>query len=152
MTKVEICLTICAFVMPFLALLFVLPKKISGKQEKPKETAKFTINKEEKKEETKPVESKLTEKPVEKKKRNPFEDVKYSAEDFRGYLNRRKENMTKPKHKTPKEDTTFSFADFMAKKSKEDIAPALIREDIHNLSPDLTAMMIAGVLDKKDFD
>ena len=158
MSKFEIFLIVCAVLVPFIAMVFVLPKH--KKKEKPAKPLKTLadIKKEEQRVEpefSKVQPQKEIETDFEKEVNNldVFEDTGFSSADFKDYLSKRKVNSRPEFVKTPEEDTTFSYADFLEKrKAEQNKQPKTIKEEIHSLSPELKAMLVAGVLDKKNFD
>ncbi len=150
MTKFEMFLVVFACLAPIIAILFVVPKgfrfkkkpKVELKQVTPEETFSYLPEQQEKKE---PVELKEKEKKVTDL---PFDKVEFSSDDFKGYLNRRDEN------KVPKfmQDDMFDPLDIVNPVRRKKEEPKQIKEQIQDLSPELKAILIAGVLDRKNFD
>lgn len=143
MSIIERVLLIGACVAPLVALLFILPK-IKKKKPKTFETTEYVPEKKEDPVEVKPeiVEEKVQEK--------SFED---EIESYREFLKRRKENMTEPsKNELPKgyQDLTESYSALRRRRAQR------LNEEkntnIHNLDPEIKALLIAGILDRKYFD
>ena len=151
MLSFETLLIISVCSIPFVAFVFLLPKF----KKKEKKHAKQT----EEKQSTASVEIKseakdvLPEKPQEKKTETTFVNNEFAPEDFRGYLNHRKERMTKPS----RVDLPEGFIDrtqpyLPRKKQRQSEQPKSVAEEIRSLSPELKALIFAGALDKKNFD
>lgn len=156
MSSFEIVLIVLACAVPCVALFFVLPKKLKGekksKKEKKSELKTYEeLKKEETKEEPKTQEQSKVE--LEKKKEpSKVATTEISTDDFSSYLKRRK-NPTKPSRiELPKDflDRTSPYAH--RRKQKEEQKPKNVAEEIRLLSPELKALLIAGVLDPKNFD
>lgn len=145
MSKIEIILIVMACSVPLVALLFSLPKKIKGKKEEKKVVeAKPEIKevKEEVKKEEKPIEK--TVRPIE---------TSFSADDFKGYLQERQNNSSKPKRVELPRDFVDRTEDYFPRRRRvRQEKPKTVAEEIKSLSPELKALIISGVLDKKDFD
>ena len=146
MSWVEICLIVCAVLVPVVALFMVLPK-IKGKKAK---TEKPKQEKVAEKVEPKPKEQTKEEKPKEGKINQPiFESSQYSADDFKDYLKERNKNIETPKLKQqPKDfkDMSLGLDEYMKLKQmpKQDIL-----DEINKMSPEMQAIVFAGLLDKK---
>ena len=142
MTNFEIYVIICALFMPILALIFVFPK--SGKEKTPpKESVAKSENIDKPQKEEKPV------KPKEEKKKILFDPVEYSPEDFKGYLDKKHEIVSKPEEKL-ENDVGISLEDFISRRRP------LVQEEkeassLDELSPELKAMLMIGILDRKHF-
>lgn len=145
MSNFEIFLIVMVCAVPVLALLFVLPK--FKKKEKKAKAIELSKTYSEIKSEEK----------VEPKKETPKEAIsKYvnnhiSPDEFKSYLKDKK--TTKPSRiEFPADfkDRTMPYTprrNMMANKKPNSVA-----EEIRSLSPELKAMLIAGILDKKDYD
>ena len=83
-------------------------------------------------------------------KRNTIES-EISTDDFRSYLNKRKET-TKPKRIDLPEDFKDKTMPFMPRPGRRGGKPKTIAEEIKTASPELKALIISGVLGPKDFD
>lgn len=145
MSNFEIFLIIAACSVPLVALLFSLPKKIKGKQKNEKVVESKPVV-EEKKEEIKKEEP-----PVEKMLR-PIE-TSFSSDDFKGYLQERQNRTSKPKRIELPKDFIDRTEDYFPRRKR--IRPEkqkTVAEELQSLSPELKALIISGVLDKKDFD
>jgi hypothetical protein len=138
----EIILIVCAVAVPIVALLFVLPKRKANDNAPTKEA----------KQPEPPKESQP--KPAEEKK-----DLKIttsnnlSNSDLKSYAEYKKRFAPAPKTaKMPydyaSETHYFDFPEFVEPKPKKDNS---ISGQIKSLSPELKAMLIAGVFDKKDY-
>lgn len=143
-------LILSACSIPFIAFVFVLPKF----KKKEKKTAKQA----EEKQTSVPLETKteakvsMPEKPQEKKFEPVFNNAEFSPEDFKGYLNNRQKNMSKPTRVDLPEgfiDTTQPFVRRVKNKQEKS---QTVAEEIRSLSPELKALIFTGALDKKNFD
>ena len=90
MSNFEIILLVMAIAVPVLALVFVLPK--FKKREKKVQVQTKTY------EQIKKEEAKVEEKsePVQEKKASVITNNDFTSEDFRGYLNHKQKNITRP--------------------------------------------------------
>lgn len=146
MSWVEICLIVCAVLVPVVALFMVLPK-IKGKKAKAEQPKQEKVAE---KVEPKPKEQTKEEKPKEGKINQPiFESSQYSADDFKDYLKERNKNIETPKLKQqPKDfkDMSLGLDEYMKLKQmpKQDIL-----DEINKMSPEMQAIVFAGLLDKK---
>lgn len=155
MSKIELVILILAASIPFFALIFVIPKNLfknikekKGKTKKSdpkpvKEESKPTI------EEKPKEEPKTTEKPKEPKKDFMFADL--STDDFRSYLKERPE-IAKPKrveHDDGFLDRTTPYVPMRPRRPMRPRKPKNLSEEIKSLSPELKALIIAGILDRK---
>ena len=146
MSWVEICLIVCAVLVPVDALFMVLPK-IKGKKAKAEQPKQEKVAE---KVEPKPKEQTKEEKPKEGKINQPiFESSQYSADDFKDYLKERNNNIETPKLKQqPKDfkDMSLGLDEYMKLKQmpKQDIL-----DEINKMSPEMQAIVFAGLLDKK---
>lgn len=137
MSKIELILLISACLVPFVAFIFIMPKL------KKKNKDKKSVVKEEKPEEKQP-EIKKEQPTLNQKVENK---VVYNSDDFKGYLQHKEETTTKPKRKKVEdlEDFTFPYEPFdFNERPKE--KP---KNDFAHLSPEIKALMIAGILDPK---
>ena len=147
MSNFEIILLVMAIAVPVLALVFVLPK--FKKREKKVQVQTKTY------EQIKKEEAKVEEKsePVQEKKASVITNNDFTSEDFRGYLNHKQKNITRPTRvNLPKDfkDVTEPYIPRRRRSVKE--KSKTVAEEIRSLSPELKALIIAGVLDKKDFN
>ncbi|MBO5954563.1 MAG: hypothetical protein J6Q13_01180, partial [Clostridia bacterium] len=109
MTRFELCLIVFALIMPIVAFIFVNPK--SKKEKAPsKENTSKPENTDKLPKEEKPVNVKG------EKKKQLFDSVKYSPEDFKGYLDRKHEIVSKPKQKYVENDEIISLEEFFERK------------------------------------
>lgn len=148
MSSFEIALIFMACSVPLVAFLFVLPK--FKKKEKPEPTPVKTLE-EVKKEEPQPA---VKPEPIKEKKTNTaLMNNDFTPDDFRGYLNHKQKNTTKPSRVELPMDFMDRTEPYMPRRRRGfDDKPKSVAEEIRSLSPDLKALIIAGVLDKKDFD
>lgn len=146
MSWVEICLIVCAVLVPIVALFMVLPKIKSKKtkEEQPKqEKAAENV-------EPKPTEQTKEENPNKGKKIQPvFESSQYSADDFKDYLKERNKNIETPKQKQKSKDfkdLSLGLDEYMKlkQKPKQDLL-----DEINKMSPEMQAIVFAGLFDKK---
>ncbi len=149
MSSFEIFIIVLVCVVPIIALFMVLPKikiKFKSKQKKSPKTKTYA----EIKAEEEPKEVKIEEKPKETKKQTIASEI--STEDFKNYLNRRQPT-TKPSKMELSEDFVDRTSPYFPRRMRRSVQkPKNVAEEIKNLSPELKAMLIAGVLDKKDYD
>jgi len=143
MSNFEIFLIVMLCATPFIALLFVLPKKL--KKEKAAEKVETKTLKDIKQEEPKPV---VEEKKIEPKK---VASSEISTDDFKSYLKRREPTSKPNRVELPKDfkDMTLPYRPRRRVKNEK---PKTIGEEIQSLSPELKALMITGILDRKNFD
>ena len=147
MTKMEILLIVCAVLIPIVALIRILPKmkkkEKSAKQEKPKEEPARQIQQEEKK----PDSAKKIK--TESKQQLFDQNSSYSADDFKDYLKEKNKKINKPVRKElSKEykDLTKGYEEYMRQSTKPEKSMA---DDICCLSPELQAMVLTGILNRK---
>ena len=143
MSIMEKILLISACVAPLIALLFILPK-IKKKKPKTFETTEYIP---EKKEEPVEVKPEIVEEKVEKKS---FED---EIETYREFLQKRKQNITQPSRvELPKDyqDLTESYSALCRRQARMQNQEK--NTNLHNLDPEIKALLIAGILDRKYFD
>ena len=148
MFNFETVLIVMACSVPFLALTFVLPKFKKKEKSNPiKEEKSFQ---EGKKEEEK---SEPHKEDLEENKTEIDSNADFSPEDFKKYLTNRNKSTIKPTRiELPEgfEDRTMPYIPQHRRKVEE--KTKTVAEEIQQLSPTLKAMIIAGVLDKKDFN
>lgn len=145
MSNFEIFLIVGVCVVPVVALLFVLPK-FKKKQKTQPEVKSYE---EFKKEETQP-EPIVEEAPKETKPVMPTQD--FTSEEFQNYLKHRNENTTQPKKIAQSADFEDKTMDYIPYRRRNNVQkPKNVAEEIKNLSPDLKALIISGVLDRKKF-
>jgi len=141
MSIIEKVLLIGLCVAPFVALLFVLPKLKKKKQKIFETTDYVPENKEEPAAEVKPE---VVEEKVQTKS---FED---EIVDYRKFLEQRKEHMSHPTRvELPKgyNDLTESYS--AMRRRMERASQQEKNTNIHNLDPEIKALLIAGILDRK---
>lgn len=144
MSIIEKILLISVCLAPVVALLFILPKK-KKKPEQPKQTASYVTLEQEKaikQEQTGAVaETKQEELP----KNNNLDDL----ENYRDFLNKRHDLSSRPqKRELPKDflSRTTAYDPSLYGRNRKNTTSNV---DINNLSPEIKAMLIAGILDRK---
>ena len=145
MINFETFLIICFCLVPVVALIIVLPKKLSKKESKTEPVKEMV------KEEPKVVETK--EAPKENQERI-IENKTYTADDFKGYLEEKNKNITRPErinHGSDFKDLTFDFPRMTTGYNTSNNRHKSISEQIEDLSPEMKAILIAGVLDRKEY-
>ncbi|MBQ8615783.1 MAG: hypothetical protein IJ415_04380 [Clostridia bacterium] len=146
MSNFEIVLIVLACAVPVVALLFVLPKFKKKEQKAPVPTKTYE---EIKKEEQVEIKSGLPE----EKKVQTFANNDFSPEDFKGYLNHKQKNITRPSRVNLPKDFMDRTEPYMPRRRRRmEEKPKSVADEIRSLSPELKALIIAGVLDKKDFN
>ena len=147
MSKFEIFLIVMLCAIPFISMFSILPKiKFKKKSKKVKKEP----HKQEIKVEEKPVQEV---KPVEKPKEvTSFASNDISTSDFKSYLDRKKQDISKPKRVELPSDFNDLSMPFVPRRRRVNTKPKSVSEEIKGLSPELKAMLIAGVLDKKNYD
>ena len=142
MSSLEITLIVGFALSPFVALLFILPKKLKKEKTPPPTTEyKPEVKAEDKKEEVKDV------KPLEVPKPT------VSTDEFKDYLTNRKKTITLPKHfNNPNMPTEDYIPSRFRRRKPQKQENKSISEQIKDLSPELKVMMFSGVFNKKDFD
>ena len=145
MSGFEWILVIGAIVAPVVALLFVLPKL---KKKKTFETTDYVPEKKEEPVEIpKPVETPKEEPKVEFK--NPFEGPGKELENYREYLMRKRDQLSSPvKNELPK-GFNPGTEDYFSYRRRNRKVQETQNQDIHSLSPEIKALLIAGILDRK---
>lgn len=152
MSNFEIFLIVALCAVPFVSVLFILPK--FKKKEKPAPAPAKTyedVKKEEIKKED--VTESVVEKTVEKKAESVFAKNDFSSEDFRSYVNYKQKNTTKPfRVELPKDFVDRTEPYIPRRRRREVEKPKTVAEEIRSLSPELKALIFTGALDKKNFD
>ena len=145
MSNIEIALVVVSCLIPLVALIIIFPKLKKKKNANIPKLEENSI-------ETKPNE------PNQEKKESPKQvglndESTYTSDDFKSYLQDKKQKITRPKRKEELPD--FNFEDYDQFKSHQretkSSAPKSVAEEIDDLSPEIKALIIAGVLDKKDY-
>ena len=151
MSKIELFLIVGACLAPIVALLFVLPKKLKKQVNEHPPTTPY-VSEEPKKEETpseQPV--KEVEKEVKEEVSIQSDDV-YNTDDFKNYINLKREQTRSPyRLKEPDDVFTEEYLPPRLRRKKQQVNKP-ISQQIKDLSPELKAMLLTGVLDKKDYD
>ena len=141
MSSFEIFLIVGFVLSPFLALIFVLPKKLK-KESTPPATSEY-----------KP-EAKVEEKKEEPKETKPLENIKpaVSTDEFKDYLSHKRKNIKLPKHLNNPFMPTEDYVPSRLRRRKQSQENKSIAEQIQDLSPELKVMMFSGVFNKKDYN
>lgn len=154
MSGFEIFVLIMVCAIPIVSLLMVLPKiKKKDKNKEVKSVKTYEEMLKEEKKETSNAEQKsnnVLQQGIKLKEAN-IDDL--FEKDFQSYAEYKKKNLTNPtKVELPPnfEDKTTTFIN--PKRQMHKKAPQNLTEEIRNLSPELKALIIAGVLDPKNFD
>ena len=145
MTNVEIGMIVAAALIPIIALVILFPfkKKKKSKTKPDKATAV----------ENKPAEAKPVAEDI-PSVTTGITTASLDSSDFLDYLREKSSTVKKPERKeidfNPGEfDDIFSDKDFGQKRNVKKEKP--ISQQFQELSPELKALMIAGVLDRKDY-
>ena len=151
MSNFEMFIIVMVCAVPVVALLFVLPKKAKKtKKEKTKKAdAKPTKTYEEVKKEEEKVETKND--VIVESKQVVSNDI--STDDFKGYLNFKKKDISKPSRIELPGDFMDRTTPYIPRRRRRiEKKPQTIAEEINSLSPKLKAIVLSGVLDRKFFD
>lgn len=149
MSRFEIFIIAMFCAIPVIALIAVFPK-IKFKK-KAKKTVEPTKTYSEIKQEEKHAEQ-IVEEVKPKEVKMPIMSDEISSDDFRSYLEQKKKDVSKPKRIELPSDFKDMSMPFAPRRRVRNQKPKNISEEIQSLSPELKAMLIAGVLDKKDYD
>ena len=145
MSNIEIALVVGICLAPVLALFFVLPKKLKKEKKQALPTTEY-----------KPEPSIVDEKPAEEPKEVQSEMVENKGvviDEFKNYMQQKKNRVTSPIKIEPPDDIfTEEYIPSRLRRKKTEKENKTIIEQIEDLSPELKALLLAGVLDKKDFD
>lgn len=148
MSNFEIFLIITACALPIVALFFVLPKFKKKEKKVPAPIKTFEeLKKEEAAQEVK--EQPTVIKPVEK----AFVNTEFTSDDFKSYLSHKQRNTTKPNKVEFPDGFIDRTSPYMPRRRRRiEEKPKTVAEEIQNLSPELKALIISGVLEPKNFD
>lgn len=144
MSSFEIILIVLVCAVPIVALLFILPK-FKKKEKKVEEQTKTLadLKQEENKSEV------VKETPIKKE----FVKDEISSSEIQSYIDFKKKNLSKPKRvEMPKDFKDITMPYTPRRRRSQDKKPQSVAEEIQNLSPELKALIISGVLDPKNFD
>ena len=140
MSIIERVLLISACVAPLVALMFIIPK-FKKKKQKTFETTDYVP---EKKEE--PV-TEIKQEVVEEVGSKSFEN---EIQNYREFLEKRKENMSRPSRvELPKGYTDLTESYSAMRRRMERASKQERNTNINNLDPEIKALLIAGILDRK---
>ena len=83
-----------------------------------------------------------------------IEENVYSSDDFKSYLNDKKQKISRPTKRENLPD--FDFEDFDKYKRRQSrhiqSTPKTIADQFNELSPEMRALIISGALDKKNYE
>lgn len=148
MSKIEIFLIVGVCLAPIVALLFVLPKKIKKQTKEAPPTTPY-VSEEPKKEE---APSEQSAKEVKKDEVVIKNDDIYKTDDFKNYINHKRKQTRSP-YRIQEPDDVFTEEYLPPRlRRKKQQSNKSVSEQIKELSPELKAMLLTGVLDKKDYD
>ena len=140
MSIIERILLISACVAPFVVLMFIIPK-FKKKKQKTFETTDYIP---EKKEE--PV-TEIKQEVVEEVGSKSFEN---EIQSYREFLEKRKEKMSRPSRvELPKGYTDLTESYSAMRRRMERGSKQERNTNINNLDPEIKALLIAGILDRK---
>ena len=149
MSHFEMFLIIMVLAVPVIALFFVFPKKRNKEKTENKKVEPVKTYEDLKKEEVK--ETPVAE--VVLPKTNIEDEFGLTQKDFESYVDWKSKQTTKPNHvELPHGFVGNTMPYIPNRKRKTDDKPQNLTEEIQNLSPELKALIIAGVLDPKNFD
>lgn len=148
-------LLISITIVPFVALLLILPSIIRKKREQFKEIKPIET-------ETQKVESeKVQETPIvaeapkvveQPKKKNDFSfDNDFSSDDFKDFIKSKKDKVSSPKFKFPKEEHLLDPIEHF-RRPRPNKEPKTLTEEFQSLSPRMKALIMSGAFDRKDFE
>ena len=144
MSNVEMIILILVGCIPAFAFFVAFKPKFKNLFKRKKKDKKLEVVEENSKEEPKPVE--IQPEVKEKSLRSDMEDV-FQMSDFKDFSSKKKNDITFPEMKFNNNFMpTYDLDEFDRPK------PKTIAEQIKGLSPELKALIVAGVLDKKDID
>ena len=146
MSGFEWFLVIGSISAPLVALLFVLPKL---KNKKTFKTTEYVQEKEDVSVVENPNPAPVVKEDVKVEFKSPFENSGRELESYREYLLRKREQLTDPmKNAIPKgfNPDTEDYFSYRRRKSKSEEPK---NQDIDSLSPELKALLILGILDRK---
>lgn len=164
MTNVEKIVVIAICLIPIIAICLVLPKKFfkKNKKIKTKQTSETKTDSQ--------VQTKVDETAnKEEKKKSRILDRSYTTDEFKDYLKTSKDTrQIKPTYSSKREQIEKSHEEKLRKMMMEDQEfekmrkqkketeinkeEKTINEQIDELTPELKALLLTGILEKKDFD
>lgn len=147
MSRIELTMVICLILIPIIALVIILPKKIhfKKKEKQPKQSTPKIDN---------PPEFEKVEQPkAEQVYQSEYKSDDNDLNSIRSYVTEKKKT-TPPVRKNPTDDMTFGEymslkREASAKAQKQELT---IKEQFDALSPEMKAIILAGAFDKKDYD
>ncbi len=156
MTNVEISIIVMAILIPIGALVIFLPKH----RKKDKSAVKSSKDSKPTNTDVAPVESKpdTVEIKYQDNVREQFNFTEVSTDDFKDYLTEKAKHTERPVRKMPDfdggmfDDDLFDDMTFgSSRRRRQKPENKTVAQQIKELSPELKVLMIAGVLDKKDY-
>ena len=142
MSWFEIGLIIAGCLMPIVALVITLVGKKQEKKEKPTQQAPVENNSQ------RTIEAKSSK----NEQVNSFKPSDLNKDEWKDYIKQRQANTSKPEHMP--DDLKKPTLPFVANREMSinaETSKKSVAEQIQELSPELKALLIAGVLDKKDY-
>ncbi len=144
MSNVEIIIMVCACLIPIIALVIILPTMKFHKKTKQLELPKT--------ETYKPSEPVVpVEEPKVTLKKRPVESKNYSTDDFKDYLKDKQSKSSIPtRNRLPNNyiDRTGKYLP-MDEHMNKPTDDKTVAEQVQSLSPEVLALIVSGVLDKK---
>ena len=149
MSNFEIFLIVAFCSVPVIALLFVLPKKNKKQGKESLPPAPYVSDEAIKEVEDEEI---SVEKSVEVKEENKIKSEElYNTDEFKDYINFKREQTKSPfRIQEPNDVFTEDYLPLRLRRKQKEAKS--IPEQIKDLSPELKAVLLAGVLDKKDYD
>ena len=150
MSNFEIVLIFLAVTIPIVTFLFVFVKFKKKEKKEPAPTKTYEeLKKEEQNKVGEPV---VEEKKIEEKKFIPDSNSDFTQDDFKAYLNHKQKSISKPSRVDLPKDFVDTTLPYSRRRRRVEEKPKSVAEEIKSLSPELKALIIAGVLDKKNYD
>ena len=149
MSWFEITLIILVCLSPIVALVLISFSKFKKKEKQNPAIEQTPI-----KEEPKPNKDEITKQ--NKKVEADVEHAVFNSDGFKEYLNERSGKTVKPQHLSMENNMKFPTSMYNREDFEQMMRPMqknkTISEQIKTLSPELKALMIAGVFNKKDYE
>lgn len=148
MSNVEIFIVVCACLIPIIALAIVLPrlslKKKKSKSKQPEIETKPYVP-------TQPI-APVQSEPKQVKPARAVDNTSYTKDDFKDYLKDKQSRIGHPVRNSLPDgyiDRTEGLPPRFEQMNKS--SERTEAEQLKSLSPEIMALILAGVLDKKDF-
>ena len=137
----EILLIVGVVLAPIVAMLVILPKRVNKKEEKAIETKPYVMAEKEEKQETEVPK----EEPVNLVKPNPINN---DLQSYRDYLKKKETSQPKKLELNGNfNNLTEDYKAFMERMNKK---PEKNKYDVSELSEEMQALLILGILDRKE--